>query len=311
LNVLRMAKIRGAFGSAGIQPGAFQRFPVLGTANLGSNSQFVFPSQTPNKNLTVEISKETELGLDMRFDISKKEWFRGGAFSFTRWKRKTTNAIYYVDNPPSTGIGTFLDNAFGLKSNGFEASLDLNLLAAKNIQWSFTTLFSKQTSIISSIKGNEIVVPTSAGTSNYVLRAGEKIGQLYGYLILTDVNQTDPNTGQPFIAAAQQPNYEVASNGYVVNKITKQPFASGKQYALGDANPKFNMSFINSIAYKSILLFNMQWDWVYGSHLYNQTKSWMYRDGISSDYAVPVTITNPSTGLRETQAYTAFYEGVK
>lgn len=309
LNVLPLVKIRGSFGSAGIQPGAYQRFPILGTSNLGGNSRFIFPSQTPNKNLTVEISKETELGIDMRFTISKKEWFKNGSFSFTRWNKKTSNAIYYVDNAPTTGIGTFLDNAFGLKSNGYEASLDLNILTAKNIQWNFTTLFSKQQSIIASIKGNEIIVPTSAGTSNYVLRAGEKIGQLYGYLILKDVNQLDPNTGLPFIAANQQSNYEVASNGYVVNKTTKQPFASSSQYALGDANPTFNMSFIHMITYKKTLTFNMQWDWIYGSHLYNQTKSWMYRDGISSDYAIPITITN-SAGIKETHAYTAFYRGV-
>lgn len=309
-NVLRIVKIRGAFGSAGIQPGAFQRFPVLGTANLGSNSLFIFPAQTPNKNLAVEVSKEIETGIDVTFNLSKKEWFNGGVFSFTRWNKKTSNAIYYVDNAPSTGIGNFLDNAFGLRSDGFEALLDMNILAEKNIQWYFTTLFSKQTSVISGIKGNEIVVPTSAGTSNYVLRQGERIGQLYGYLILKDVNQIDPNTGHPFIPADEQVNYETASNGYVVNKTTKQPFASANQYALGDASPVFNMSFINNLSYKKILSFNMQWDWIYGSHLYNQTKSWMYRDGISSDYAVPIAITNPSTGLKETKAYTAFYRGV-
>ncbi|MFX7731921.1 hypothetical protein ABTK10_20535, partial [Acinetobacter baumannii] len=38
--------------------------------------------------------------------------------------------------------------------------------------------------------------------------------------------------------------------------------------------------------------------------LYNQTKSWMYRDGISSDYTQPINIDGT------TQAYTAFYRGV-
>jgi len=64
------------------------------------------------------------------------------------------------------------------------------------------------------------------------------------------------------------------------------------------------LSFLNDFSYKGYLTFNMQWDWIYKSHLYNQTKEWMYRDGISSDYENPITI-NGQTG-----AWTAFYRGV-
>ena len=48
----------------------------------------------------------------------------------------------------------------------------------------------------------------------------------------------------------------------------------------------------------------MQWDWIEGSHIYNQTKQWMYRDGIHGDYANPITIDG------QTGAWTAFYRGV-
>jgi hypothetical protein len=96
----------------------------------------------------------------------------------------------------------------------------------------------------------------------------------------------------------------VASNGYVVDKATKQPFFSQKLYSFGDPNPKFNMSFINDLTYKDFLTFSFQIDWVEGSHLYNQTKEWMYRDGIHSDYEKPITING------ETGSWTAFYRGV-
>lgn len=96
----------------------------------------------------------------------------------------------------------------------------------------------------------------------------------------------------------------MASNGYVVNKNTKQPLFSSKQYSLGDPNPTFTSSFINDISYKGIVSLGFQVDWVQGSHIYNQTKSWLYRDGIHSDYTNPITI-NGQTG-----AWTAFYRGV-
>ena len=297
-------KLRAAYGKAGIQPRAFDRYPVLNTANLGANVAFTFPTSNPNPDLQVEVSKEFEVGADMVFKLLKGDWLSSVNISATYWDRSTNNAIYNVDAAPSSGIGTTRDNAFGLASNGLQASLNANVLKSKNLNWNFTTNFSKQTSKITSVKGGtEIVVLSNAGSSNYVLRAGEKIGQLYGNLLINAVDQLGPN-GNPYIAKALQGNYTVASNGWVVDKATKQPFVTPGKVSFGDPNPKFNMSFINDISLKNNLTLSMQWDWLYGSHLYNQTKQWMYRDGIHGDYAIPITIEG------QTGAYTAFYRGV-
>jgi TonB-dependent starch-binding outer membrane protein SusC len=298
-------KLRAAFGQAGNQPFANDRFYRLGAANLGTSSVLRFPITSPDPDLAVEISKEAEYGFDMSFNLNKNsDWLKNAGISFTAWKRSTDNAIYDVDAAPSTGTGLIKKNAFGLGSNGIQASLNLNVHSGKMLSWDFITNFSKQTSEITSINGEPVVVTSAAGSSNYILRPGEKIGQLYGFLILKTVDQLDPKTGQPFIPKADQGLYEVASNGYVVNKATKRPANSPTQYSFGDPNPKFNMSFINNLTYKGFLQLSFQWDWVYGSHLYNQTKSWMYRDGISSDYANPITIDGV------THAYTAFYRGI-
>ncbi len=303
-NFISDFKIRAAYGEAGTQPFAFQRFPVLGAANLGPNSVFTFPTSTPNPNLNVEISKETEIGTDIGFNLLKGAWLRNAQLSLTYWKRRTDNAIYNVDAAPSTGVGSTLDNAFGLGSHGFQASLNLSILNKKNFNWDMTTNFSKQTSEITSIKGPDVVVLSNAGSTGITLKAGQKIGQLFGYLLLRSVDQIEPSTGLPVIPKANQSQYEVASNGYVVNSATKQPIGTSNLYSFGDPNPKFNMSFINNFSYKGFLSLSVQWDWVNGSHLYNQTKEWMYRDGISGDYDNPINISGQS------QAYTAFYRGI-
>ncbi len=297
-------KLRAAYGKAGIQPRPFDRYPLLNTVNLGSNVGFTFPTNNPNPNLDVEVSKEIEVGLDMSIKGLKGNWLSSINFSATYWDRSTANAIYSVDAAPSSGTGTIRDNAFGLASSGLQASLNVTVLKNKDFNWNLTTNFSKQTSKITSVKGGtEIVVISNAGSSNYVLKAGEKIGQLYGNLLLSSVEQLAPN-GNPYIAKALQVNYTLASNGWVVDKLTKQPFVTPNKVSFGDPNPKFNMSFINDITFKNNLSINMQWDWVQGNHLYNQTRQWMYRDGIHGDYAKPVTIDG------QTGAYTAFYRGV-
>ncbi len=297
-------KVRAAYGEAGIQPRAFDRFPTLGTANIGNTVGFTTRVNNPNPNLNVEISKELEVGMDMTFKGLKGNWLSSINLSATYWDRSTDNAIYSVDAPASSGIGTVLDNAFGLTSNGIQASLNARVLNSNNISWNFTTNFSKQTSLISSVKGGaEIIVISNAGSSNYILKAGEKVGQLYGNNMITSLTQTNAK-GVPYIPVASQGLYTVASNGWVVDKATKIPFVTPEKVALGDPNPKFNMSFINELSYKNFFQLSMQWDWIYKSHIYNQTRQWMYRDGIHKDYAKPFTIDGV------TEAYGSFYRGV-
>ncbi len=297
-------KLRGAWGQAGIQPRPFDRYVTLNTRVFGSGVSFEYPAGQSNPNLEVEVSEETEFGTDINLDLGKGNWFKTLSLSATLWNRSTKNAIYDVDAAPSSGIGTVKDNAFSLASNGFQFTLSTPVYSGSKLNWNFTTNFGRQYSEITSVKGNgQVVVLSNAGSSNYVLRAGEAVGQLYGYVMLRSVGQTDEN-GVAWLTPAQQANAVVASNGYVVDKTTKQPYATNKLYSLGNAFPKFNMSFIQDLTYKNFLTLSIQLDWVYKSHLYNQTKSWMYRDGISSDYEKPITIDG------ETGAFTAFYRGV-
>ncbi|MGZ8559355.1 MAG: hypothetical protein ACXWWC_13515 [Chitinophagaceae bacterium] len=144
---------------------------------------------------------------------------------------------------PSRGIGRELTNAVDMSSDGIQASLNLGLYTSRNLNWNLTANFSKQKSVIDKVLNNsEVLILSAAGSSQYVIRAGEQIGQLYGYLFLSSVTQAN-DKGVPFIAETDQANWEVASNGYVVNKTTRQPYATLSRYILGDPNPKFNMSF--------------------------------------------------------------------
>jgi TonB-linked SusC/RagA family outer membrane protein len=298
-------KVRAAYGEAGIQPKPFDRYVTLGTRTIGSSNAFFYNYDQNNPDLSVEVSREFEIGTDFTVSLGGvSNWLRKLNFSLSYWKRSTDNSIYKVDVAPSSGVGTLKDNAFSLASSGTQFSVNTNLYKDQNFGWNLTTNFGHQTSEITAVKGNgQIVVTSSAGSTNYVLGAGQKIGQLFGFLAVRSLDQVFPD-GTAALTEAQKPNYEVASNGYVVNKTTKQPLFSSKQYSLGDPNPKFNASFINDFSFRNWLTLSVQFDWVNGSHVYNQTKSWMYRDGIHSDYTKPITI-NGQTG-----AWTAFYRGV-
>jgi hypothetical protein len=292
-NVFPEFKIRGGYGQAGIQPSAFARYITLNTRSIGSVLAFYTPNIQSNPNLNVEVSKESEIGADLTFKIGRGTWLSNGTLSATVWKRTSQDNIYPVDAPPSSGGGGFSTNSFTLASHGVTLALNLNVISSKNFTWDMTTNFNTQTSEIASVStGQPIIITSSAGYGNYVLQAGSKIGQLYGLKAFKSVEQTKLD-GTPYIAKADYGKYQVV-NGNLVDTATKGILFTNENYAFGDPNPKFNMAFINNFSYKGLTL-SVQFDWVYGSHLYNQSKEWMYRDGIHGDWGEKLTI-NGQTG---------------
>jgi hypothetical protein len=187
-----------------------------------------------------------------------------------------------------------------MSSNGVQFSLSLPIYKSRNLTWDFTTNFGHQISRIDAISGGaDIILTSNAGSTALVLTPGQQIGQIYGYKALTSLDYTNQE-GQRYITAANEGNYTLV-DGRVVDKRTYQIQFTNETYPLANPNPKFNASFINGISFRNFLTLNFQFDWVYGSHLYNQTKEWMYRDGISGDFSKPVTIDG------KTGAYTAYW----
>jgi TonB-linked SusC/RagA family outer membrane protein len=297
-------KIRAAYGKAGIQPNAFDRFPGFNNQPTSNQLAYTTPTSQANSALNVEVSQETEVGTDLSFHVSNGNWLKSINAGFTYWTRKTDNAIYTQTLPPSTGATSILTNAIGLSSNGWQLSLNIPVLSSKDLTWDFTANFGHQTSTITHVAGGDIPVATSASeggsSAALVLSAGRKIGEIYGYKALTSVGELRADGKTPFIDPTQQANYSIV-NGRVVNNIRKTMTFSDEYTSFGDANPTLTSSYINSFNYKGYLTFGFQVDWNLGSHLYNATKEWMYRDANNSDYQKPVTINGQTGG------WTAYY----
>jgi len=299
-NILPYFKLRGAYGQAGIQPQPFDRYPVLTQNNVGA-AAYSLQTTPNNANLKVEVSAETEVGTDLTFNINQGgSWFSRISPSFTVWNRKGTNIIYSVAQAISSGAPSAKTNAIDMTSNGWQLSVNMPIYNAGNFTWDFTTNWAHQISKIDNIAGgSDIVLTSSAGSTSLVLHPGAVIGQINGYKAFRSLNDPELvayNSAQGLTNA----DYTMV-DGRVVNIHTYQIQFSATQTPIGNPNPTFNSSFINTIGYKNYLTFSFQWDWVNGSHLYNQTKEWMYRDGIHKDFTKQVNVNG------ETGAWTAYW----
>lgn len=294
-------KLRGAYGEAGIQPSAYDRLITLSSSKLGDKSFFYLPSTSRNPNLEVQKSKETEFGLDYGVRLGEG-WFHRISGNVVYWNRKSLGIIYDVDTPPSLGASKIKTNAIDLSSNGIQASLDLGLFSSDNIDWTFSTRFSKGETVVDKISnGKRIVVGAQLGGQTS-LNEGDRVGTFYGYKPLTSLTQTN-SKGERYIADADLNKYQLV-NGMVVNKETKEVKIATDQEKIGDVTPDFTMSFFNDITFAKKLTLSVQVDWTKGGDIYNGTKQSMYFNKTHGDLDNPVAI---SRNLPYVRYYTSLY----
>lgn len=287
-SVIPEFKIRAAYGEAGIQPGAFDRIQTFDVGNIGSNSFLLPKVQQNNPDLSIQVSREFEVGTDFGLQVSKGNWLKAINTSFTYWTRNSDDVIRRLETAPSGGSIDILTNAINLEANGIQASLNVLVFENKNMSWNFITNFSRGITKVAKINNGKDIVLGGSGAGGFVLREGENVGTFFGFKALSSVNQTRTD-GTRYIEAAQTGNYEVV-NGVVVETATQTVQFTDEQTKLGDSNPDFNMSFINSFSFKNYLTLSFQIDWVKGNDIYNQTRQWLYRDLVHGDNTQPVTI---------------------
>ncbi len=281
-------KLRYAYGEAGIQPSAYDRLITASSDLLGTGSYFYLPATSRNQALGVEVSKESEIGLDFGFNTSSGNYFSKIKGSLVYWNKKTIGAIWDIDTPPSTGAIAIKDNGIDLSSNGIQLSLDLDLVKNKNFYWDLGVRFSNTKTMVDKISNGKPIVLGDGGSGQTSLVEGMPVGAFYGVKPLTSLDEVDGD-GNRFIAEADVAKYELVE-GMVVEKASKQVQFTSEQEMIGNANPDFSASFISNMNIYKNLNFSFQLDWIQGAQAYNQTRQWLYRDRVHADFDKEVTI---------------------
>ncbi len=299
-NTVPEFKIRAAYGEAGIQPLAFDRIPTLNNGIVDNGPLFYNPARLANQALTVERSKETEFGADFLLKLGKKTWLPNINFSATVWQRKGTNVIWVIPVPISSGASEIKSNVLDLSSNGVQFSMDATIFHNKTFNWNLLTLFGTSKSFTDAIHGTSDIPLVYSSAATYTLRAGQQFGTVFGYKAITNAAEKDPS-GNFYLDQTKLANYALV-NGREVDVTSKKVQFTPDKYVLGNTTPKFNMSFTNTFSYKDYLTVSFQFDWYAKALQYNQTKEWMYSEGLHGDFDKPVNIGG-ATG-----AWTAYYK---
>jgi TonB-linked SusC/RagA family outer membrane protein len=297
-------KLRGAYGAAGVPPYEFDgtyysRQTTFGSIQLGSGTGLFLQNIAGNDSLRVQTVHETEIGTDITFKPSQGKWFSKINLSGSYWKKVNNDVIQYVDLPPSSGVQQIRDNLIDLNVKGADISLDADMYTTKNLEWQFGVRFGTfKTKVLIVANGRDFV------SGLFVVKAGESLGNFYAVTPLTSISQQRSDKTL-YIDPAEAGDYEIV-NGIVVNKTTKRAILTDAtdQSIVGNAYPKFTMTFLNNLTLFQNLNVSFQWDWSHGNSIYNLTRQWMYRDRLQKDFDKEITVNG------ETGAFVNFYNSL-
>lgn len=295
-------KIRAAYGVAGIPPyefgGYYLRQTTLGSTQLGSGTGLFLPQNAGNDSLKVQKVKEKEIGTDLTLKPFKGVWFNRINLSASYWNKRNEDIIQNRTGAPSTGVQSTPFNLISLEVKGLDASLDVDAYTTKDLAWNTSLRFGTFRSKVLSVADDKDFI-----NGVFVVKKGQSVGNFYAVTGLKSVDQVRPDKTR-YIDPSQAGNYEVV-NGMVVDKTTKRVVLTdpNDQSLVGNAYPKFTMSWTNNLSYKGLNL-SFQWDWSHGASVYNLTRQWMYRDRMHKDFDKPVTIGG------QTGAFVNFYNSL-
>ena len=226
------------------------------------------PNRVPNPDLKPELIKETEAGIEGAF------FDRRLTLDLSAYYRTANNQILDRNLDASTGYTITAINAGAVDNKGIEAALGYKFVSNKNWMWQVDLIYSLNKSKVHDMPDDIKQIQTGGyggGIGTYAIN-GQPLGILQGNYV-----QTDPKTGLGIVDA----------NGYFLG--------SSGIGIIGDPNPLYKVTGINTVSYKSIS-FRMQWDYSRGGMMFSNTVRTLLSRGLTKDTdfdrKLPFTIPN-------------------
>lgn len=251
-NWLSYGKIRAGWAKVGndAQPQKGQDIFEINANGFMGLPRAIRGGTTYDPNLTPEFTSEIELGTD--FSLFRNRI----AGELTWYDKRSTNLIYDITVPATSGYSRFYTNIGEIKNTGWEAALTVKPIVKNNLTWLVRGVFTKNVNTVESlIDGIE--------RANLGNRAWIEPGMPYGYF-RGDKSARDEN-GNLLIDAA---------TGFVY----KDP----NQHLVGDPTPRFKLGITNAVNYKGLSV-NVLWDMTSGGSLYSESVQSMLGRGTTRD----------------------------
>ncbi|RZK24338.1 MAG: SusC/RagA family TonB-linked outer membrane protein, partial [Flavobacterium sp.] len=221
-------KLRASYGETGVQPN--DNFGVLALYGIGGQygnpglSGGLRPTQLPNPELTWEVSRQVNFGLDLGFLKNRV------TLAFDIYRKTNSDLILPRTLPGDSGFGSINENAGKAKTEGIDIDLNTVNVDGRDFKWStnFNIAFNR----------NKLIQLNNGLTNiqDFVYTVGMPLSQIY----TTKYAGVNPADGRAMFYDRN-------------NNITYNPTNADRFY-IGDQNPDFFGGLTNTISYKGFSL---------------------------------------------------------
>ncbi len=264
-------KLRASYGTAGNQAvPPYNSLAQYASNSYGLNGVRVVgfsPGNIPNALLGWESTTTLDLGLDLGL------WNNRVSFTGDFYNKKTTNLLYSVSVPSSSGFNTILENIGSLQNRGFELGLTTRNIDNRLVKWSTSFNFSVNRNKILDLgavsyqlTGNVSSSLYPGGQNSSILQVGQPIGSFYGY-VFGGVWQSQSDILKSGTRQTVKPGDPIYKDLNGDSALT----ALGDKTIIGHALPKFTYGFSSNLTVGRFNLFVLV-QGVYGDNILNENK---------------------------------------
>jgi len=181
-------------------------------------------TQVPFTNLKPEIIEGTEFGLEMKMFKNKI------GLDFTIYKDVSTNQFLSLAAPSGSGFTSYYVNAGRIENQGFEFTLDAQVLSTSNFSWKSSVNVSRNTNKIVELIASNPNYQVGGNDEGFasVIRAGGSFNDLWIHKFARD-----------------------ASGRIILNATTGAPTRGALQEKVGNVNPDFLLGWNNNFTYNN------------------------------------------------------------
>ncbi len=265
VNSISDAKLRVSYGLSGNQEIDNYRY-VAGMSSLdyvlgGTLYTGNAPNIIPNPDLRWEKNAQFDVGLDLGL-FNNRLTFTGDYYHKT-----TSDLLFNVGVPTSSGFSTMLQNIGEVENHGVELAVNADIINKADLKWttSFNISFNKN-KVLALDTRKEFRTGADAKISNtglnpILLRVGEPLGIFYGYE-MDGIFQTADE-----VAASAQPAAKPGDIRYV-DQNGDNVINDDDRAIIGNANPASFGGWNNTFTYKGLDL-NVFIQGVFGNEILN------------------------------------------
>ena len=255
-------KLRASWGKSGNVTGIgeYDRLTNYNPVPIGGETGLVPSTLVGNPDIKPETQSEIEVGFDATLLNNKL------GLEFTFYNMNVNDLVLPRELSPSTGASTRLDNVGELRNRGIELLVRGTPVQQRDLNWSITGTFARNRNEVVSLNGSNFAI---GGFSSQWAIEGEPLGVFYWRAYARDANGDILLTpgGLPQAERGDQALQDETGDG-AQRDASGQPTGALLRVLVGDPNPDWSGSLINTVSYKKVD-FRMQWDAVQGFDVMN------------------------------------------